>query len=259
MSSFLDFLIDIASTPALLVAIIALLGNLLQKKSSSDVIKGAIKTFVGFLIVTAGAGVIENSIIPFGELFQHAFNMTGVVPNNEAIVAVALNEYGTDTALIMFAGMVFNIVIARFTRFKYIFLTGHHTLYLACMIAVIMAVAGFTTLPLIVMGGLALGIVMTLSPAIIQKYMVMLTGNDNVALGHFSGVGYWLSGFIGEKFGDKSKSTEDINFPKGVAFLRDSTVSIALSMIIFYLIVTVFSDSAYVMENLSGGTNPYIW
>lgn len=259
MGSFLDFLIDIASTPPLLVAIIALLGNLLQKKSSSDVIKGAIKTFVGFLIVTAGAGVIENSIIPFGELFQHAFNMTGVVPNNEAIVAVALNEYGTDTALIMFAGMVFNIVIARFTRFKYIFLTGHHTLYLACMIAVIMAVAGFTTLPLIVMGGLALGIVMTLSPAIIQKYMVMLTGNDNVALGHFSGVGYWLSGFIGEKFGDKSKSTEDINFPKGVAFLRDSTVSIALSMIIFYLIVTVFSDSAYVMENLSGGTNPYIW
>lgn len=259
MGSFLDFLIDIASTPALLVAIIALLGNLLQKKSSSDVIKGAIKTFVGFLIVTAGAGVIENSIIPFGELFQHAFNMTGVVPNNEAIVAVALNEYGTNTALIMFAGMVFNIVIARFTRFKYIFLTGHHTLYLACMIAVIMAVAGFTTLPLIIMGGLALGIVMTLSPAIIQKYMVMLTGNDNVALGHFSGVGYWLSGFIGEKFGDKSKSTEDINFPKGVAFLRDSTVSIALSMIIFYLIVTVFSDSAYVMENLSGGTNPYIW
>lgn len=259
MNSILEFLIDIASTPALLVALIALLGNILQNKSTSDIIKGALKTFVGFLIVTAGAGVIENSIIPFGELFQHAFNMTGVVPNNEAIVAVALNEYGTNTALIMFAGMIFNIVIARFTRFKYIFLTGHHTLYLACMIAVIMTVAGFTTVPLILMGGLALGLVMTLSPSIIQKYMVMLTGNDNVALGHFGGVGYWLSGFIGEKFGDKSKSTEDINFPKGLAFLRDSTVSIALSMIIFYLIVTVFSDSAYVMENLSGGTNPYIW
>lgn len=259
MNSVLDFLIDIASTPALLVALIALLGNILQKKSASDVIKGSLKTFVGFLIVTAGAGVIENSIIPFGELFQHAFNMTGVVPNNEAIVAVALNEYGTNTALIMFAGMVFNIVIARITRFKYIFLTGHHTLYLACMIAVIMTVAGFTTLPLIVLGGLALGIVMTLSPAIIQKYMVMLTGNDNVALGHFSGVGYWLSGFIGEKFGDKSKSTEDINFPKGLAFLRDSTVSISLSMIIFYLIVTAFSDATFVTETLSGGTNPYIW
>lgn len=47
--------------------------------------------------------------------------MNGVVPNNEAIVAMALNEYGTATALIMFFGMLSNILIARFTRLKYIF------------------------------------------------------------------------------------------------------------------------------------------
>lgn len=45
--------------------------------------------------------------------------------------------------------MIVNILIARFTRYKYIFLTGHHTLYLACMLAVIMAVAGFNTFGLI--------------------------------------------------------------------------------------------------------------
>lgn len=259
MNNFLDIVIDIVSTPAILVALIAVLGNALQKKSGTDIVVGGIKTFVGFLIVTAGAGVVESSIIPFGELFQHAFNMQGVVPNNEAIIAVALQEYGTNTALIMLAGMIFNIIIARITKFKYIFLTGHHTLYLACMIAIILTVAGFTSWPLIILGGLALGIVMALSPAIVQKYVVQLTGNDNVALGHFSAVGYWLSGFIGEKFGDKSRSTEDIAFPKGLAFLRDSTVSIALSMSLFYIIVALFADSTWVMENLSGGTNPYIW
>ncbi len=259
MKLVLDFLIDIASTPALLVALIAIIGNLLQRKSASDIVQGGIKTFVGFLIVTAGAGVIEQSIIPFGDLFQHAFNMSGVVPNNEAIVAIALNEYGTATALIMLTGMIFNIIIARFTKFKYIFLTGHHTLYMACMVAVIMVVAGFKSAGLILMGGCALGIIMTLSPALIQKYMVQLTGNDQVALGHFSGVGYWLSGFVGEKLGDKSKSTEDINFPQGLNFLRDSTVSISLSMILFYLIVTLFSENQWIMTNLSDGNNPYIW
>jgi len=76
--------------------------------------------------------------------------------------------------------MVFNILIARFTRFKYIFLTGHHTLYMACMIAVILSVAGFTNLPLILLGGLALGIIMSVSPAFVQKYMVQLTGNDTL-------------------------------------------------------------------------------
>lgn len=259
MDGFLQLIIDIASTPALLVALIAVLGLLLQKKPTADVVKGGVKTFVGFLVVTAGAGVVEASLAPFGEMFQTAFNMQGIVPNNEAIVAVALGKYGTATALIMLAGMFFNILIARFTKFKYIFLTGHHTLYLSCMIAVILSVVGFTSAPLILLGGLALGIVMTLSPAIIQTFMRELTGNDNVALGHFSAVGYALSGYAGRMFGNKEKSTEDINFPKGLGFLRDSTVSIAITMTIIYVVVAIFTGGTYIRENLSGGTNHIIF
>ncbi|MBF0776874.1 PTS ascorbate transporter subunit IIC [Streptococcus azizii] len=255
----LDFLIDIAKTPAILVALIAILGLLLQKKPLSDIMKGGIKTFVGFLVVSGGAGIIQNSLQPFGQMFEHAFHLTGVVPNNEAVVAVALTEYGTATSLIMLLGMIFNILIARFTRFKYIFLTGHHTLYMACMIAVIMSVAGFTSVGLIVMGGLALALIMTLSPAFVQKYMVQLTGNDKVALGHFSSLGYWLSGFIGGLVGDKSTSTEDIQFPKGLAFLRDSTVSIAISMSVIYMIVAFFAGGDYIKENLSNGTNSMVY
>ncbi|CYU67624.1 PTS system ascorbate-specific transporter subunit IIC [Streptococcus suis] len=255
----LDFLIDIAKTPAILVALIAILGLALQKKPAADLVKGGLKTFVGFIVVGGGANIIVGSLEPFGQMFEQAFNLKGVVPNNEAIVAMALDKYGTATSLIMLLGMVFNIAIARFTRFKYIFLTGHHTLYMACMIAVIMSVAGFTSVGLIVMGGLALGLIMTLSPAFVQKYMIQLTGNDHVALGHFSALGYWLSGVVGGLVGDKSKSTEDINFPKGLAFLRDSTVSIAISMSLIYMIVALFAGGDYIKENLSGGTNSMIY
>lgn len=255
----LDFLIDIAKTPAILVALIAILGLALQKKPLADLIKGGLKTFVGFIVVGGGANIIVSSLEPFGQMFEQAFNLKGVVPNNEAIVALALDKYGTATSLIMLFGMVFNIAIARFTRFKYIFLTGHHTLYMACMIAVIMSVAGFTSVGLIVMGGLALGIIMTLAPAFVQKYMVQLTGNNQVALGHFSSLGYWLSGVIGGWVGDSSKSTEDIHFPKGLSFLRDSTVSIAISMSLIYMIVALFAGGDYIRENLSGGTNSLIY
>lgn len=259
MNGILNVIIDIASTPALLVALIAILGLLLQKKPAADVVKGGVKTFVGFLVVTAGAGVVERSLAPFGEMFQVAFNMQGVVPNNEAIVAVALNDYGTNTALIMLAGMLFNILIARVTKFKYIFLTGHHTLYMACMLAVILTVAGFTSVPLILLGGLSLGIIMAIFPAILQPFMRELTGSDDVALGHFSSAGYWLSGMIGKKFGNKEKSTEDINFPKGLSFLRDSTVSIAITMTVIYVIVAIFAGSDYITSNLSDGTNHIIF
>lgn len=192
-------------------------------------------------------------------MFEHAFHLSGVVPNNEAIVAVALTKYGSATALIMFAGMIFNILIARFTKFKYIFLTGHHTLYMACMIAVIMTVSGFTSISLIIFGGLALGIIMSVSPAFVQKYMIQLTGNDKVALGHFSSLGYFLSGFVGNIVGDRSKSTEDIHFPKSLAFLRDSTVSITISMTIIYLIVAIFAGPAWIAKELSNGTDGLVF
>lgn len=255
----MKFLVDIASTPAILVALIAIIGLLLQKKALPEIVKGGIKTFVGFLVVSGGAGIIQSSLNPFGTMFEHAFHLSGVVPNNEAIVTVALTKYGSATALIMFAGMIFNILIARFTKFKYIFLTGHHTLYMACMIAVIMTVSGFTSISLIIFGGLALGIIMSVSPAFVQKYMIQLTGNDKVALGHFSSLGYFLSGFVGNLVGDKSKSTEDIHFPKSLAFLRDSTVSITISMTIIYLIVAIFAGPAWIAKELSNGTDGLVF
>lgn len=255
----MTFLLDIVSTPAILVALIAIVGLLLQKKPAPDIVKGGIKTFVGFLVVSGGAGIVQGSLNPFGTMFEYAFHLSGVVPNNEAIVAVALTTYGSATALIMFTGMIFNILIARFTRFKYIFLTGHHTLYMACMIAVIMSVAGFTSVSLIVFGGLALGIIMSVSPALVQRYMIQLTGNDKVALGHFSSLGYWLSGFVGGLVGDKTKSTEDIDFPKSLAFLRDSTVSITLSMAIIYLIVAIFAGPTWISKELSSGTHGLVF
>lgn len=259
MNGILDILIDIASTPAILVALIAILGNILQKKDIASVVKGGIKTFVGFLVVTAGAGVVEGSLAPFGEMFQAAFNMQGVVPNNEAIVAVALTKYGTYTALIMLVGMAFNILIARFTRFKYIYLTGHATLYMSCMIGVILSVTKMGTVPLVLFGGLALGLCNTIFPAIAQPFTRQITKNDTVALGHTGNFGYALSGLIGKLVGNKEKSTEDINFPKGLSFLRDSTVSITITMAVVYVIVALFAGNDFITKNLSDGTNYIIY
>jgi PTS system ascorbate-specific IIC component len=86
--------------------------------------------------------------------------------------------------------------------------------------------------------------------------MRQLTGNDNVALGHFSAVGYAISGLVGRAVkGKNPTSTEKINFPKGLGFLRDSTVSIALTMIIIYIVVALFAGPTYIEAELSEGTN----
>jgi PTS system IIC component len=92
-------------------------------------------------------------------------------------------------------GMVANIIVARFTRLKYIFLTGHHTFYMACMIGVILTVAGFDGIGLVFTGSLILGLVMAFFPALAQRYMKRITGTDDIAFGHFGTLGlcaFWL-------------------------------------------------------------------
>lgn len=239
MNQILNVLQQILSTPSVLVGLIALVGLVAQKKPIEVVIKGTIKTILGFLVIGAGAGILVGALNYFGALFNFGFGVNGVVPNNEAIVSLALNEYAQSTAYIMAFGMVANIILARFSNLKYIFLTGHHTLYMAALIAVVLTVGGLTGWQLILAGSALLGLTMAVFPAMAQKTMVKITGDDSVAFGHFGTVGYVFSAWLGEIFGKGSKSTEEIKFPKRLSFLRDTSVAISLTMLIFFLVVTI--------------------
>lgn len=255
MNGFLKVLIDFVSEPAVLIGIMVVLGLVLQKKPIEDIIKGSLKAMVGFVVISAAAGVIVGALEPFGQMFEYGFNVQGVIPNNEAVVAMALDEYGTATALIMTFGMIANMLIARFTKFKYIFLTGHHTLFMACMIAVILVSGGMSGFNLIFTGSLALGLIMVLSPAICQPFMKAITKNDAVAMGHFSSVGYAGAALVGKLVGKGSKSTEEMKVPKSLSFLRDSAVSISMTMLVLYMIVALVAGSEFVETTLSGGKN----
>ena len=260
MKAILDFIVDILKVPSVLVGIIALIGLIAQKKPAADVIKGTIKTILGFIVLSGGAAVLLGSLNPLGDIFQQAFNVQGVVPNNEAIVSTALEKYGTATALIMAFGMVANIAIARFTRLKFIFLTGHHMFYMACMIAVILVVAGFSGTLLVLVGSLTLGLIMAFFPYIAQPFMRDITGSDEVGFGHFGTVGYVLAGSVGRALRPmKSRSTEEMNLPKNLSFLRDSSVSIALTMMVIYLVLVIAAGQEFVQGKFANGQNFLVW
>lgn len=265
MREILNVIQQILSTPAIFVGIIAMIGLLLQKKDAQSIIKGTIKTILGFLVLNAGASVVQSAIIPFGDLFQLAFGIQGVVPNNEAITSLGLNEFAVETSAIFALGMCANIVMARFSRWKYIFLTGHHSLYMACLIAIILSIAGLSGWQLIVGGALLLGFVMAMFPAIMQPIMRKITGDDSLAFGHFGSSCYWLSGQIGKlcNKNNKGRTTEDVKFPKGLSFLRDNMVSIAIVMFFCYIVVagvanfghssqasTIFGESNWILYSI---------
>lgn len=233
---------DVLSTPAIFIGVMAMMGLIVQKKAITDVAQGTIKTIVGFLILSAGSAFLQTgSLTDFGIIFNYAFNLSGVIPNNEAIVTAVLSTDSTSTAWIMMFGMVANIVIARFSRLKYIFLTGHHTFYMAAMIVAVFRTAGLFGWRLILAGSLMLGFVMTLFPALVQSTMRKITGTDDFAFGHSSSIGCWFAAQIGKstrRKGNQFITTEDISFPKGLSFLGDSTIAISITMIVIFLIIT---------------------
>ncbi|MBY6085989.1 PTS ascorbate transporter subunit IIC [Priestia flexa] len=246
---------DILGTPSILVGLFALVGLLLQRKQTADVVSGTLKTVMGFIIIGAGATVLTGSLDIFSNMFDKAFNVAGVIPNNEAIVAAAQSKFGTSTALIMVFGMIANILLAKFTRFKYIFLTGHHTLFMACLIAATLSIGGLQGVPLVLIGSILLGLCMVLFPAILQPYVRQITGSDDFAIGHFGTIGYFVSAKVGKLVGNKERTTEQIKVPQSLGFLRDTSVAVSLTMTIFFLVVALFAGQEYIESTLSGGSN----
>lgn len=255
MNSILHFLVyDLLGTSSILVGFIAMFGLILQKKSWDKVAIGTIKTIVGFVIFSAGSSLATSSLNSFQTLFTKAFNLEGVLPLAEAVTALAQNKFGSIVALIMVAGFIANLIVARFTPLKYIFLTGQHNLYLAALLTVIFKANGVSDGLTIFLGAVILGVSAALFPAIAQKGMRKITEEDELAMGHYVTIAYAISSFIGSKVGNPEDSTEKLKLPSWLMIFKDYIVSVTLSVAVFYYISAFIAGKENV-EALSGGVS----
>lgn len=254
MDFIIQFVKDVLAVPAVLVGLATLVGLWAQRKSVGDVIIGTVKATLGFLILVAGAVTLIGSLNNLGPLLETGFGVKGVVPNNEAIVAIAQNTLGAETALIMVFGLIVNILFARFTPLKYIFLTGHHTFYMAALLSAVLGTAGLDGTLLVLTGSIILGALMVWMPALASPYMDKVTGGQPIALGHFGTLGYWLSGTIGKWVGNPEDSMEKYQVPRSLSFFRDSLVATSVVMFIIFLVAAIAAGAGAVGQ-LSGGQN----
>lgn len=255
-----NFIIDnILTQASVTIALIAMLGLILQKKSFGQVLSGSLKTMLGFMVLAAGSGIIVVSLLYLGEIFTEGFQMQGIVPSIEAINGQAMNELGLgrNIALTFLAIFVFNILLARFTPWKYIFLTGQAILWMATMTTVFGYVAGLRGLTLILVGGFIGGVFAVAMPAIAQPFVRKITGSDDIALGHFCTIGYVFEAGVAKIFGEKGenkRSVEDMELPAQFEFLQDTYMSLMVVMTPLYIITAAFAGEAF-GSTLSGGTH----
>ncbi|WP_373144085.1 MULTISPECIES: PTS sugar transporter subunit IIC [Enterococcus] len=243
----INFIIEnILTQASITIALIAMLGLCLQKKSAGQVVSGTLKTLLGFQVLSAGSSIIVGSLTYFGEIFTAGFHMQGIIPSTEAINGQAMNELGLgrDIALTFLGIFIVNILIARFTKWKYIFLTGQAILWMATMTTVFGYFAGLRGLVLIIVGSVVGAIFAVAMPAIAQPIIRKITGSNDIALGHFCTIGYMFEAGVAYIFGERGenkKSIEDINLPKSFEFLQDTYLSVMVVMVPLYIITAAFA------------------
>lgn len=254
----LNFIIkDILGQASILIALISFVGLIIQRKGVGQSIAGAFKTLMGFLVMIAGIELIVSTLTIFGKIFEKAFGLKGYISDVGAIAGMANSQLGGETALILLTIFLVNILIARLTKFKYIFLTGQALLWQSTIGAVIGYTAGLRGVTLILTAGVIGGIFAVLMPAIAQPTVRKITDSDDIALGHFCTIGYIFQAFVAKvmtKAFGKSNSIEDIEFPEAFAFLQDTYLSMGVVMLPMYLLPTIIAGKDFV-STLSGGQN----
>ncbi|MEG6588091.1 PTS ascorbate transporter subunit IIC [Paenibacillus barengoltzii] len=233
---------NIFGTPAILLGFIVLLGLLLQKKSTSQVISGTFKAVIGFLIISAGSGVIVGALNVFEPMWKEVFGLESESLSNFLGQETFNTQFGGSVTMAMLLGFLINVLLARFTKFKYIYLTGHMMFWTSTIFTGIVIHTAGDSVPrwgLILFIAIILGVYWTFQPALTQPFMRKITGNDNIALGHTSAAAGLLGALLGKWLGNKENDTEKIKVPKGLEFLRDSNVITALCMGLLFFVGSV--------------------
>lgn len=110
-----SFLVNFLSEPTIVMGLVAMIGLIAMRNSASNVIQGTMKTILGFLILSAGSSLICTALVPFSTMFNAAFGISGVVPEDNALVAAVQTVLGFETPMIMLFSFVINIILARVT------------------------------------------------------------------------------------------------------------------------------------------------
>lgn len=253
---------DIVGQPALLIGLIAIIGLILQRKSFATVLAGGVKTTVGYLMIIGGAGLVVGVLAAtLSPLIEKAF---GVVAPAAELGGIGfpkfLELWGGYATVAVAMGFIINLLLARITPFKYIYLTGHLMIFLAENIFIAI-LAGWPTISpvlLIVITGIICGIYWTLQPAYMTKLMKGVTGTEDLAYGHTSSFNCWLAAKLGRFVGSPEESTERLKMPEALEFFKDTTVSLGLVLGVFTVIVALIAGPVVAGE-LSGGQNYIIW
>ncbi|MBC7231962.1 MAG: PTS ascorbate transporter subunit IIC [Chloroflexi bacterium] len=209
------------------------------------VLTSAFKILLGVTIMHCGAAVIAAVLTPMSKVITQAFHLQAVVPVNEAITALAATKFSAQIIFTMLGALVVNIILARFTPLRYIFLTGHHILFIAAVCTIMLSTSHLSSIQVLVYGAIISGIVITTMPAFSMPLMHKATKGAGFALGHLATMGYCVAGLIGKFVGGDPQKTdsEKMGLSSSLGFFREALLLMGLAVTVVCLLAVFCTGS----------------
>lgn len=233
--SVLNFIInEIFGQGAIFLALVALVGLILQRKSASEVVRGTLMTAIGFFVLNTGTGLITgNAIDGISAAFAAMLPAQSAPPSTVDIGA----EYGTQIGIVMIVAFAINLVVARLTKWKSVFLTGHMLYWFPYVFIAAGVDAGLTGGKLIGLAAVFTALYMIIAPNLMHPLVKKVTGKDDFTIGHPTTTLSVLSAGVAKLFGNPRESCEDLKVPKSLGFLREVSITGSITIACVYVVL----------------------